>query len=183
VVLTGLAILLVACGGGPSLGEYAAEIEGMVGAMNSRLDAADARLSAGTRDLPALLAYVDERLAARNDFLAVFTEVTPAEEVEVLHEAARGVITRLVAAETAFASAAHQVTDVAEFDALEGGPLGAAARAADEEAIAICRAANDRLAATESRRLFADVLWVPEELREVVDVALGCTAAERAQAR
>lgn len=181
----GGALLIVAtsCGGGPSLAEYVAEGEELVVTMNAGLDELDDELQAGAGSVAELIAHWDARVRLRRDFVVAFGELTPPSEMSVFHEAASAVMARVLAAEEAYAAAvreAESLTDISEIDA---GPLGQAFRTADEEGIAICRAANDQLAETESRALFQDVLWVPGEMKDVVRVALQCTADERTRGR
>ena len=173
---------LGACGGGPTLGEYAVEVEGLVVEMNTTLDEQYATFAASGLSFEAAAVYYDSRARTRAAFVDAFQQLEPAEEADVLHQAAVDVVARLLTAEQAFAAAVHDVTTQQAYDELQAGPLGEAMRTADEESVAICRAANDQLAETESRRLFQDVLWVPDELREVINVALKCTEQERAAA-
>lgn len=175
-----IAVLLAACGGGPTLGEYAVEVEDLVVEMNTTLDDQYAAFAASGLSIEAAVDYYDNRASTRAAFVEAFRQLEPAEEAEVLHQAALDVVVRLLAAEQAFAAAVHDVTTQQAYDTLQAGPLGEAMRTVDEESVAICRAANDQLAETESRRLFEDVLWIPGELREVINVALKCTEQDRA---
>ena len=179
VLAAAVGVVAFACGGGPSLGEYASEVEGLVVPMNAALDELQTRVESGGGAPEDQVAYWDARVAIRRAFLEDLEDIVPADEAEVLHEAAFEAISRLLAAERAYAAAVREASSPAEVAAIEAGPLGAAFRSADAETIAICRAANDELAETESRKMFRDVLWVPDELREVVDVAFRCTAVER----
>lgn len=168
---------LTACGGDSSLSEYAAELESAVGEMNGRLDELDAELSENA-DLEEVRRYANERVAARYAFVGVLGELEPPSEVSDLHGAAREVMGRLADAESALADYVNNLDSAMGVDDLWGTPLGVAARTADEESIELCLAAQEKLD-TRERSKFADVPWIPPELKEVVQVAFGCIADER----
>jgi hypothetical protein len=67
----------------------------------------------------------------------------------------------------------------AGIDAIWETPEGVAARAADDQAIALCRAAEAEINSTEERSAFEDVPWIPPEMKEIVRVAFGCDAESR----
>ena len=50
----------------------------------------------------------------------------------------------------------------------------AAYRASLAEGIHLCTDLQDRLDATEARGAFEDAPWLPSELKEVVNAAIGC---------
>lgn len=170
-------LALSACGGGLSLTDYAAELEAAVTEMNGRLDELDAELSE-TGDLEEIKAYARARVAARYRFVAVLDNLEPPGEVSDLHTAAEGIIGRLAGAEAALADYVDGLEPGTDTGDVWATPLGLAARAADEESIELCLAAQSALDTTERSEL-AEVPWIPPELKEVVVVAFGCIAEER----
>jgi non-ribosomal peptide synthetase component F len=168
-----------ACGGGPSLTDYAAELETMVTTMNDRLDRIDEDLAGSEQTVPRIHGYAEDRIEARTTFLASLEALEPPTEAEDLHVAALDAIRSLVAAEQTLFEQAMASDDLEELTTLWNTPAGAAARAADEQAVAICRAAEAAINSTAERQAFAGMPWVPTELQEVVTVAFGCTAADR----
>ena len=170
-------LALSACGGGLSLTEYAGELESAATEMNSRLDELDAQLSE-TGDLEEIKEYARERVAARYTFVAVLEELEPPNELSDLHTAAEDILGRLADAEAALADYVDGLESGMDVGDVWATPLGLAARAADEESIDLCLAAQSELDTTERSDL-AEVPWIPPELKEVVVVAFGCIAEER----
>ncbi len=81
---------------------------------------------------------------------------------------------QLLVAEEARAAFAKTVSSVEELDLVWEGPEAQAIRTAEEEAIILCYAAQSQFDQTQQREAFAEVPWMPSELREVVQVALNC---------
>jgi len=176
---TALLLLAGGCGSGPSLTEYADELEAIVTTMNARIDAIDAILDADEPTVADVHAYARDRVEARTTFLAALETIHPPGEAADLHDAALEVIRNLVAAEQALAEQALASDSLRDLDGLWDSPTGQAARAADEQAVAICQAAEAAINSTEDRQALVGMPWVPTELQEVVNVAFGCTAADR----
>ena len=179
VLLVTVGLVMGACGGGPTLTEYAGEVELIVQTMNSRLDATEIILDNETQTLGRIRAYADDRVAARKAFLAGFEELDPPSEATDMHTAALDVIRNLVSAEQELFDPAHNSDDIVEVSALWATPSGQAARAADAKAVALCQAAEQALNSTEERQQLAGLPWVPSELQEVVTVAFGCLPEDR----
>lgn len=170
-------LVVAACGGEPSLADYASELESAVAEMNTRLDELDVGMS-DTGDLDEIKEYARERVAARDAFVAVLGELEPPSEVGDLHTTAEDIIGRLADAEAALADYVSGLEPGADVGDLWATPLGVAARAADAESIELCLAAQSELDTSERSEL-AGVPWIPPELKEVVVVAFGCIADER----
>jgi hypothetical protein len=171
-------LLVAACGAELSLIEYADQLEAGVTAMNGRLDELDAELRSPS-DLEQVKRYANERVAARNRFNDVLNELDPPDVVSDLHNAALGIIGRLVDAESALAEYVDGLDSPTDLEEIWSTPLGVAARSADEEAVALCLAAQAELDSTEERSDLEELPWIPPELKEVVLVAFGCLAEER----
>lgn len=172
-----LLVSVAACSGPMTLPEYADEVESLVTTMNARLDANDDRLP-DAPGLEEMKTYARERIDARSDLLEGLEGLTPPEEVEELHDVALGIVRRLVAAEGELAATVESAESVAEIGDLWGSPEGQVARAVDQEAIAICHAAEEALDSGE-RDLTLEGPWVPPEMQDVIRVAFGCDQADR----
>lgn len=174
-----LALGIASCtSNGLTLTEYATRLEDAVVVMNARLDEIDAGLAEAVSVDEAQGLWA-ERVAAREIFLAELGSIDPPESATEMHAAALDIMTRLTAAEAAMGKRAEDYDDVAALGAIWDTAEGRAARAVDLEAIKICQAAQAMLDETADREILAEVPWITSELKEVVDVAFGCTGAER----
>jgi len=173
-----LVVVATACGGGLTLGEYAEELESLVATMNADLDQLDAGLEE-TQDLETVRSYAQERVEIRSDFLAALRALDPPDDVAELHVVAIGIIERLTAAESVLADRVMSMESTDGLESIWDTPEGVAARTADEEAVALCLAAQTTLDDTADRSQFKDVPWIPPEMKEVVVVVFGCLATER----
>jgi outer membrane murein-binding lipoprotein Lpp len=178
VVTVVLCLVLQACSSEASLTDYADQLEGLVTTMNARLDALDAEVE-GTQDLDQVKGYARERVEARSDFIDGLRSLDPPEEVAELHTAALEIMSRLTKAESVLAERVQGMETSAGIDSIWDTPEGVAARAADEQAVALCRAAEAEINSTEERSTFEDVPWIPAEMKEIVRVAFGCDAENR----
>jgi len=173
-------LVLVACGGSEmTLSEYGAELESLVANMNARLELGEKALESEPATVELIRTWADDRMVARNEFMAAFNALTPPDEAKELSRAAAESIAALVAAEQEMVDEIHRIDDLATLQQIWSSPTGQAARAADEKAVAICRAAQAAMDATAGRAQFAGTPWVPAELQEVVQVAFGCRPADR----
>jgi len=173
-----LALLVTACASEVSLTDYAEEVERLVVAMNERLDDGEPALDAGST-LARAQAYLADRADARNEFLDAFGALSPPEDAAELHAAALDIVTRLAAAEAALADLALQATTFEDASAIWNTPQGEAFQSLDEEALALCLAAQTDFDATADRDAFSETPWIPPEMKEVVEVAFRCDRAER----
>ena len=173
-----LVLGVAACGGGLSLTEYGNRIEAALAVMNARVDELDFAI-ADAASMDEVWTLWDQRIAAREEFVAQVRALDPPDSAAEMHEVAVDIASRLTAAEAAMSVHAENeiITNLAEvWDTTEGR----AARAVDAEAIAICQAAQAYFDEAADRQIeAANVPWLRSELREVVDVAFGCTAAQR----
>ena len=177
ITLWFLVLGVAACGGGHTLTEYGAGAEAAVAFMNARVDELDVAI-ADTASMDEVWALWDQRIAAREELVAEIRALDPPDSAAEMHKVAVDILSRLAAAEAAMAVHAgdETITHLGEvWDTSEGR----AARAVDEEAIAICQAAHAFFDGTADRQILAEVPWIASELKEVVEVAFGCTATER----
>jgi hypothetical protein len=172
------AIAIGACGGGPSLTEYAAVVEDAVAAMNAEVDAAHAEFDSDVPTPARAGLLMDRRAAARSAFVAFLEDLEPPEEAEELHALALQVVDRLSNAEAALAAKAA-ATAPADLDLLWNSAEARQLEAVDESAVAMCNLAQETFDSTSEREGFSGSSWMPPALKEVVDVAFRCSADER----
>lgn len=156
-----------------SLSEYAETVEELVDAMNSRLDAFDDRIAVQPT-VPLLQESIRDRIEARYEFVEQFGSLDPPDEVEELHALALDIMSRLADAEARLGEMAEAAQSVADIEGLWSTREGLEARAIDQEALAICAAAQEGFDATQAREEFSDLPWIPPEMREVVSVTFRC---------
>jgi hypothetical protein len=146
--------------------------------MHSQIEDADAALVNVTSVEEAQRAWA-QRIAAREQLVATMSALEPPESAAELHEAARDILGRLTEAEAAMGLLATEYDSMSELAQIWGTPEGLAARAVDQDAIAICQAAQARFDETTDREVLEDVSWVTAEMKDIIDVVFGCTAEER----
>lgn len=173
-----LAFLVAACSSGPTVTEYAEDLEALVTTMNARLDELDAELS-GEESLEQIQAYAEGRILARSDFLADLRDLEPPNGMEDVHSEAMDILEAVTAAEAAMAD--EVMTWQSESDIVEmwTTPEGIAARTADARAVAMCLAAQAGFDDTADRAELEDLPWIPPEMKEVIRVAFGCETDDR----
>jgi hypothetical protein len=78
-------------------------------------------------------------------------------------------------AEVARATFADSIDSVEEITAVWEGPESQAVRRAEEDAVVLCYAAQERLDETaEGAEALSDVPWMPTEMKSAVRVFLDC---------
>ncbi len=180
VAAAAVAVSLAACGEAEmSLSEYGTEIETLVNDMNARLDRGTTALDTEPSSVELIRMWADDRMEARNEFMASFNALMAPEEAVDLSEAAAETIAALIAAEQEMVDEIHRIDDLATLQQIWLSPSGQAARVADEKAVALCQAAQAAMDSTADRAQFVGTPWVPAELQDVVRVAFGCTPADR----
>ena len=178
LLLLVFALVIAACGGGLSMREYAEEIEALAHTMNSRLDQLDAEIEQGS-DLEGLKNYARDRVELRRTFADGLVGLEPPDDAAELHSAAVGVFTRLADAEALVAERVYELTTNIGLDSIWLSPEGVAARAVDQEAVALCLSAQSDFDETQLRQELGDVPWVPPEMKEVIIVTFGCVGEDR----
>ena len=104
----------------------------------------------------------------QDEALAAAADIDPPEQIEELHALYfRALPIRELAARAATAG---------DWDELSASPEMAAYRAALAADNEVCEEFQARLDATADRGAFTDVPWMPGELAEIVEYALGCSS-------
>ena len=169
-------VVLAACGGGGlTLSEYATDVDTLIERVDGRLDAHAEEFFSGPPTVEGTRVYLDDRVAGYHEMVDGIDALDPPEEVVDLHRALQEILSRILVAEEERAAVAATVRSVDELDQVWEGPTAQAVRAAEEEAIVLCRATQERFDDTEAGgdEAFGGP-WIPAELQEVVRVALGC---------
>lgn len=175
--------LVGACGGSePSLTEYVEEVNGIVASARNQYEELLETPESGVflAEGQELLAYtprdlqvVLERIAVLGaDVLGSARAIEPPELIAELHN------TWFEVDDDSFTQAqavlAARAGTAADWYELSDSPEMAEYRAALAADKAACIEFQATLDATEERGTFSETPWVPGELREVVDVLLGC---------
>jgi hypothetical protein len=129
---------------------------------------AELERSATPRDVNATMERV---VALRIESVEATEALDPPEQIADLHQLFLGWEARLLPIEEALAARAGTVAGWEEFS--ESAEV-ADYRAALVEGRQVCIEFQTRLDATEKLAVFADTPWIPSELKEVVEVRLGC---------
>ncbi len=159
------------CGGGDmSLSEYVDEMNtiGARVAQQSDVVFAEAEQIATPSDVNA---WMERVRPLRIEVLEGFEGLDPPEEVADLHRLISDWMAKIILAEEALAARASAVVGWEEFSQ---SSEAAAYRAALAEGKTVCTDFQAKLDATAARGVFADTPWIPSDLKEVVDAALGC---------
>ena len=168
-----LVVIVVAsgCGGGDmSLSEYVDEMNtiGARIAQQSEVVFAEAEQIATPGDVNAMMERVEP---LRIEVLEGFERLDPPEQVADLHRLISEWMAKIVLVEEALAARASAVAGWEEFS--QSSEM-TDYRAALAEGKTVCVDFQAKLDATAARGVFADTPWIPGELKEVVDAALGC---------
>lgn len=167
-----LAVMLVGCGGGgASLTEYAETLEALVSEMSGQLEAGDVRMSTGTPTIEDAREVLTGALDVRAEFQEGLTALDPPGVVADIHTDLVDLHARIITAQEVFAAQAETATGLEELDQSEEAQDY---RATVAEAVSLCQELQAKIDATAVHAAFADVPWVPGDLKEVVEVTFGC---------
>lgn len=176
-----LAFLLASCASGSlSLTDYAQNVEAEVTVMNTQLDDLLVELESEEQSVASTRAYFEGAAAARARFVTALEDLTPPQQAQRLHDEALAIVRQLRDANETLAAKVATYSDPAQLATLDESPEVRALEAIDAKAVEMCHAAEASIDATSEREDLRDVAWLPSELKEVVEVAFRCTAAERA---
>jgi len=176
--LLGIALLLGGCGGGEmSMTEYGERIDAAAAEAGQRADElfGDAVWTADAtpRQLQALLERGLREI--RIPLQETVDGIDPPAQITVLHDLMWDWHSDFISVEEALAARVGETGDSVEgWTALSESPEVAAYRSAIGEGKQICDGFQARLDATAAGGAFADTPWIPREMQEVVEAALGC---------
>jgi hypothetical protein len=164
-------LVLAACSGAMSLTEYAESLEVAAVDASVRFDPVVATLNAMDTTLPEARSAVKEAAVIVNDLHADLEALDPPAELSDLHAVLLEHHRDLVTAQQEWAGNADAAQSVAE---LLQSPEARTAQSSNEAALEACGRIQAALDATAERAVFEDVPWLPSELAESIEVALGC---------
>ena len=171
--VTLIALAAIACGGGAlSLPEYADELNDVVVDGRDRIEPLYVEFeSAGEPTVESLRSYLQQEAAIRADLQEEFASMEAPDQVADLHAALVNWHGQVLEAQAALLEGASATSSLEEFQQSEEY---LAFEVVMNEGLEGCRQLQEMLDATEARGVFADVPWIPGQLKEVVDAALGC---------
>lgn len=168
-------LAMAGCGGGSlTLSEYSTEVASRVETLDSSLDAKAEEYLSGPPSVEGAQEYLAARVAGYRATVDGINALDPPDQVTDLHTTLQVILGKILAAEEERRAFADTVESVADFDEVWEGRQAQTIRAAEEEAIVLCVAAQTRFDDTEQREGLGEVPWMPAELKEVVNVALDC---------
>jgi len=168
-----LGLIVVACGGGTlSLTEYVESLNVLVSDARGRLEAMYVQYgeisSPGEEDVTTLFS---SEIVIRTDFQEGLVALDPPERFADLHAEIVETHGRILAASELLPA---RVGTVASREEFEQSAEFEAYQAANAAGTVICGELQAKLDTTADLGIFADVPWIPGEMKEVVAAALGC---------
>jgi len=175
-----LGFLVASCGDGSlGLAEYNEQGTALAVVMEERIAELDAAWDSETATVEDVRMYWDQRIDAFETALEGFLALNPSGEVAELHRTGMELFTNLVTAESAVADRAASFETVTGPEQWWATAEGAAVRAAEEEIYSLCLVFQATYDATVKRIAVSDVPWIPSEMKEIVQVDLGCETVRR----
>jgi hypothetical protein len=168
-------LILASCGSTElSLTEYAEQANHLIQSVDGRLDTAAADLYAQPASIERTQEYLALRVAGYEELVAGFGALNPPERISDLHQHMMGILTDQLAAERERLDLAATMGSIDEIDRIWESPASEAIRAIEQEAIALCVAAQDVMDATQMGETFEGTAWMSRDVAEVVTTAFGC---------
>jgi hypothetical protein len=170
-----LGLVVAACGGGSlTLSEYAAQGQAVVTVMEERIGKLDAEWDSQPSTVEGARTYWDHRLEARVEALEGLQDLNPPDGIAELHVTGLDLFSRLTAAEEALAVRVASFETVTEPGEWWNTAEGNAVHAVEEEIDALCQVFQAMYDATLERMSFSDVPWIPAEMKEPIQIDIGC---------
>jgi hypothetical protein len=168
-----IALALAACGSDRlSLPDYVDELNAVIEEGSDQIEPLYiGLLSAGEPTLEGMRSVLDQEVAIRVEIQEDFAELKAPDQIAELHNALVDWHGQMIEAQKLLGSRANSATTWSEFEQSEEFRDFDAVM---EEGLAGCLEFQAQLDATEARGVFSDTPWIPGELKEVVDAALGC---------
>ena len=166
-----IVFVVAACGGGAlSLTEYSELFQSASFAMTQEFDVLEAQWASATtvEDGKEVL---DRAVAIRTDLQNSLSELDPPKALAEFHGDLVGLLGRILTVQEAWAVRAETAGSL---DELKESAEALAYWDLDAEMFRLCLEFQSRLDATAEREVFAEVPWVPGELKEVVSLVVGC---------
>jgi hypothetical protein len=166
-----IVFVFTACGGGTlSLTEYSELFQSASFAMTDEFDVLEAQWASSTT-VEDGKETLDRAVGIRTDLQNSLTDLDPPKALASFHGDLVETLGRLLAATEAWAVRAETAGSL---DELQESSEALAYWDLDAEMSQLCLELQSRLDATAEREIFAEVPWVPGEMKEVVSLVLGC---------
>ncbi len=167
----GIVLVIAACGGGTlSLTEYSERAQSLALVMFDEFDVLEPQWASATT-VEEGEEVLDRSVAVRTDLQNGLTELNPPEAFADLHADLVELLGRILAAQEAWAARADTADTL---DELRTSPEAIAYWDLDAQMGPLCLELQSRLDATAERAIFAEVPWIPDEMKEVVGLVMGC---------
>ncbi len=114
---------------------------------------------------------LDRAVVIRTDMQNGLTELNPPEALADIHADVVGLLGRILAAQEAWAARAGTAGSL---DELQTSSEALAYWNLEAEMAVLCLELQSKLDATAERAIFAEVPWIPGEMKEVVGLVVGC---------
>ena len=166
-----IVFVIAACGGGTlSLTEYSERLQAGAMVMMDEFDVLEAQWASATtvEDGKEVL---NRAVAIRTDLQNGMTDVNPPEALADFHADLVELLSRTRAAQEAWAARAETAGSL---DELQTSSEAIAYWNLDAEMGSLCLEIQSKLDATAERAIFADNPWLPGEMKEVVELVVGC---------
>jgi hypothetical protein len=166
-----IVFFFAACGGSAlSLTEYSELFQSASFAMTDEFDVLEAQWASATtaEDGKEIL---DRAVAIRTGLQNSLTELDPPEALADFHGDLVELLGRILAVQEAWALRAETAGSL---DELQESSEALAYWDLDAKMTSLCLEFQSRIDATAERELFAEVPWIPGEMKEVVSLIVGC---------
>jgi hypothetical protein len=166
-----IVFVFAACGGSTlSLTEYSELFQSASFAMTDEFDVLEAQWASATtvEDGKEIL---DRAVTIRTDLQNSLTDLDPPKTLAEFHGDLVELLGRILATQEAWAVRAETAGSLGE---LQESSEALAYWELDAQISRLCLEFQSRLDATAERAIFAEVPWVPGEMKEVVSLVMGC---------
>ena len=170
-----LSLVVVACGGEDlTLSEYSTQGQAITMVMEERIQALDSDLDFQTANTDDVDDYWDRRVEARVDALEGLQDLNPPSTIAELHEQGMDLFSEIVEGEKAMAVRIASFDAVTEPSQWWDTAEGKSVQAVNEQILVLCNQFQAMYDATVARVVLSDTPWIPDRMKEVVQVDIGC---------
>jgi len=166
-----LGLLVAACGDRPlSLTEYTERVQSLGYTMLAEFDELEAQWASATT-VEEGQTVLNRAVTIRTDLQNGLTDLNPPEEFADGHADLVELLGRVLAATQTWAASSEMASSL---DELQSSSEALAYWDLDADVVALCTEFEAKLDAIAERGIFADVPWIPGDMKEVVKLAGGC---------
>ena len=170
-----LGLAVVACSGEDlTLGEYSTQGQAITMVMEERIQALDSGLDFQTASTDDVDDYWDRRVDARVDALEGLQDLNPPATIADLHDQGMDLFSDLVEGEKAMAVRMALFDAVTEPSQWWDTAEGKSVQAVNEQIFLLCNQFQAMYDATVARVVLSDTPWIPDRMKEVVQIDIGC---------